>query len=642
MFKNLQPLPTTGLSAACQNHALNVGKAAVRGSEWALQMLDATSKVSSGLLQGNIFESGNFDECLEVDVHEEWGSFVGQHCSTIFILNNSETHKYAGGLGVIPLFWSICTPSTCTPQDLQYMLSKINKNFIVDPLLCHTKNSGRPLETIDWIAIALFIFIGILCFLSTLYDIFVTDRDRRNKILLIFSWKTNGKSLFSTEDVNFSMDAVHGLRFLSMCLVVCGHGIAVSIGTPSVNIFPFLEKARQWQNLYVANLTFAVDTFFVMSGMLLCYFTMQVLDSGKKFNVPVFYLHRFLRITPLLGLAVLLQASFLDKLGSGPIWDFLYQKKEKANCVENWWATLLNVQNYVNFKNQCITPSWYLAVDMQLFWISPIFLLSLHKWPRFGLGLTAATGIAGMIAAFVESYIREDNPDFIHLGTSADFGYSYYHTHTRCTSWFVGLLCGYLLHRTSEWRKRVAMNIDGLSKVTITSGWLLTIIASVIVYSSIYPFLQKDHKYDALQAAFYYALARPVWSICVAWIIFACVSGYGGIANTILSWKVWRPLGRLTFAMYVFHYQIIFARLARTKTPVYQSPSGKAGECVQNLVLTVLVAIVMTLAIESPIVQIEKLLFPKDRREKPRSNINLPESISIDKLNASVKTEKPE
>ncbi|KAJ4443411.1 hypothetical protein ANN_05079 [Periplaneta americana] len=74
--RNIQPLPTTGLSAVCQNHILNAGKEAVRGSEWALQMLDATSKVSSGLLQGNIFEFGNFDECLEVDVHEEWGSFL--------------------------------------------------------------------------------------------------------------------------------------------------------------------------------------------------------------------------------------------------------------------------------------------------------------------------------------------------------------------------------------------------------------------------------------------------------------------------------------------------------------------------------------------------------------------------------------
>ncbi|XP_069691612.1 nose resistant to fluoxetine protein 6-like isoform X2 [Periplaneta americana] len=642
MFKNLQPLPTDGISQVCQNHSFMMGKEALKRSKWALQMLDSTSKLQSGLLQGSIIELGNFDECLEVDVHEELGSFVGQHCSTIFKFSSPDVDEMVGNLGVVPLFWSVCIPSTCTPQDLQYILSKASKNFVVDPLLCHTKNGARPLEAIDWIAIMLFTFIGILCTLSTLYDILVKDTDRRNKILLLFSWKTNGKALFNTGDVNFSLDAVHGMRFLSMCAVVLGHTFTITIGTPSVNLLPFMERARDWNHLYFNNLTFAVDTFFVMSGMLLCYITMQVLDAGKKFNVPVFYIHRFLRITPLLGSAILLHVSFLDKLGSGPLWDFLYGKMEKKYCEKNWWATILNIQNYVNSDEVCISPSWYLAVDTQLFWISPIFLLSLHKWPRFGLGLTIITGTAGMIAAFVESYTRQDNPDFIHLGENVDFGYSYFHTHTRCPSWFVGLLCGYLLHRTSDWRKRVAMNADRLSKVTVTLGWMLTIIAVIVVYNSLYPFLQKDYEYNAVQAAFYYTLARPVWSVCMTWIIFACVSGYGGIANTILSWKVWRPLGRLTFAMYIFHNDIIFARLAGTKTPVYLSIAGKVGEFLQNLVLTILVAIVMTLAIESPIVQIEKLVHPKERRRIRRSKLDLLENISIDALNGSVKNEKPE
>ncbi|KAJ4443413.1 hypothetical protein ANN_05081 [Periplaneta americana] len=288
-------------------------------------------------------------------------------------------------------------------------------------------------------------------------------------------------------------------------------------------------EAREWQHLYIGNLTYAVDIFFVMSGMLLCYIAMQVLDSGIKFNIPVFYIHRFLRVTPLLGAAILVHVSFLDKLGSGPILDFVYGKQEKTNCVENWWVTILNVQNYVNSERKCITASWFLAVDTQLFWISPIFLLSLHKWPRFGLGLTITTCIAGIIAAFVESYTRHDNPNFIRFVAEVDFGYSYFHTHTRCPSWFVGILCGYLLHRTSEWRKRVAMNTERLSKVIVTLGWVLTIIALIIVYCSLYPFLQKDYKYDPLQAAFYCALGRPVWSLGMAWIMFACVSGYGGI-----------------------------------------------------------------------------------------------------------------
>ncbi|XP_069691616.1 nose resistant to fluoxetine protein 6-like isoform X2 [Periplaneta americana] len=488
----------------------------------------------------------------------------------------------------------------------------------------------------------LFSFIGILCVLSTLYDILVTNKDRRRKILLLFSWKTNGKALLNTEDVNFSMDAVHGMRFLSMCAVILGHTIAISIGTPSVNILPFMDKARQWEHLYFGNLTFAVDTFFVMSGMLLCFITMQVLDAGIKFNFPVFYIHRFLRVIPLLGSAILLHVSFLDKLGSGPLWDFLYGKIEKKYCETHWWATILNIQNYVYTDGICIIPSWFLAVDTQLFWISPIFLLSLHKWPRFGLGLTTATGIAGMIAAFVESYTRKDNPNFIRFGTAPDLGYSYFHTHTRCTSWFVGILCGYLLYRTSDWRKRVAMNADGLSKVTVTLGWLLTIIGLFLVYISLYPFLQKDYEYNAVQAALYYALARPIWSVCMAWIIFACLSGYGGIANDILSWKIWRPLGRLTFAMYVIHYDIIFARLAATKTPMYHSSTEKVGEYLENLVLTIILSTVLTLAIESPIVQIEKLVYAKERRKMSRNNMNFLENVKVDLLNGNMKTEKPE
>ncbi|KAJ4443417.1 hypothetical protein ANN_05085 [Periplaneta americana] len=345
-------------------------------------------------MQGNVFEFGNFDECLDVDVHEDWGSFIGQHCVTMFKLNNPALESIVGSAGAIPLFWSICTPSSCTPQDLQYGLSKLSQNFIVDPVLCHTRTSSRPLETIDWI---------------TMYE-------RRNKIFLIFSWRTNGKALFSTRVGKDALPALNGLRFLSMCFLVYGHTISTTMATPSVNMVPFMETARDWPQLYVGNLTFAVDTFFVMSGMLLCYLVLKGLDTGKPFNIPLFYFHRLLRLTPLLGIAILIHASIIDKFGSGPLWDYVYGSAEKKFCVDNWWSTLLHVQNYVNLEESCITPSWYLAVDTQLYIISPIFLLSLRKWPRFGLGLTIATTIGGMIASFVESYTRKDNPNFIRIG----------------------------------------------------------------------------------------------------------------------------------------------------------------------------------------------------------------------------------
>lgn len=48
--------------------------------------------------------------------------------------------------------------------------------------------------------------------------------------------------------------------------------------------------------LTVINSTFAVDTFFVMSGMLVGYNILKVLDKTKgKLNIIMLYIHRYLR-----------------------------------------------------------------------------------------------------------------------------------------------------------------------------------------------------------------------------------------------------------------------------------------------------------------------------------------------------------
>lgn len=51
-----------------------------------------------------------------------------------------------------------------------------------------------------------------------------------------------------------------------------------------------------WQVHAVLNATIAVDTFFLMSALLVTYSLMRELDRNKgRFNVGLFYLHRYLR-----------------------------------------------------------------------------------------------------------------------------------------------------------------------------------------------------------------------------------------------------------------------------------------------------------------------------------------------------------
>nr|CAD7415637.1 unnamed protein product [Timema poppensis] len=50
-------------------------------SSWALKMFDSSSKIQYGLLTGNIFNMGNFEECLSVNVPDAaHAPLRGQHC----------------------------------------------------------------------------------------------------------------------------------------------------------------------------------------------------------------------------------------------------------------------------------------------------------------------------------------------------------------------------------------------------------------------------------------------------------------------------------------------------------------------------------------------------------------------------------
>jgi peptidoglycan/LPS O-acetylase OafA/YrhL len=97
-----------------------------------------------------------------------------------------------------------------------------------------------------------------------------------------------------------------------------------------------------------------VDTFFFLSGFLVCLTLLRQLDRNDgRFNPLLFYLHRYLRLTPALAAVILLQASLFRRVGDGPLWFTIEEAAE--DCRANWWKNLLYIGNLRNYDEELTT-----------------------------------------------------------------------------------------------------------------------------------------------------------------------------------------------------------------------------------------------------------------------------------------------
>lgn len=154
-----------------------------------------------------------------------------------------------------------------------------------------------------------------------------------------------------------------------MLHILLGHRYGWTRGFPNVNSNVFANGGEWTKTVFSALIAvqpIAVDSFFVMGGLLLARSILHNIEKfvtriflvkiptkliekyfhRKKFNIPKMYLHRYLRVTPVLAVLVLIIVSILKFLGDGPHWDFVSNAALIGQCDKNWWAALLHIQNY--------------------------------------------------------------------------------------------------------------------------------------------------------------------------------------------------------------------------------------------------------------------------------------------------------
>lgn len=324
------------------------------------------------------------------------------------------------------------------------------------------------------------------------------------------------------------------------------------------------------------------------------------------------YLKRYLRITIPLAALVVFTLGLLKNASSGPLWHDIVDRHVQM-CEDWWWTTLLYISNHVNPGAYCVFHSWYLNVDMQLYFLSPLVLYPLWRLRKRtalvvpAILLLASTSVVFIFYCYMKyqfrvSHIAPNNylKDVIVYST----------TYGRIDSWMIGVLIAYVMHRLEG--KNVVLS----AKIKFF-GWALTALVFATAIFGQYPLQQENSTENPLIAdAIYESLKGFFWSLALGWTIIACHLSFGGFIKKFFSLPIWLPISKLSFCIYLVHIPVQLLYSASIRHPSYFSHYRTFFLIFGNLGVTFFVAMAWALMFEFPVLSILSVLVTKRRKNK--------------------------
>ena len=630
------------------------------------KMIDAWGKIPERILLGNFMWMGAYDECT--DTHG------AKYCVTPITLKGAPP-------GTLVTYGS-CFPKECTNADVKEVM-KMLKVGPISPIASASKcNKVVTYSTGAVVTIVIISIIILLNIIGTIADaiaerrysqIQVIDVDDAGlssenlqshsvqsstttidhlpkttsqtkihcpnsnsfflQILTCFSVPRNIQSILSTDVAKGSITCVNGIRFFSMTWVVLGHYYAFDVlGARPDNIITAMKVTQRFSFQAVANAYVSVDSFFLLSGLLVGYLTFKKLgDKTMKIkHIPMMYVHRYIRLTPTLALVILFETNLFQNILSGPgkLVNQMFLSLTRApnpdeNCYNYWWATLLYFNNlYPDISKNCFGLAWYLANDFQFFALSPFIIMVMVVIHRNYAKLTAIglnfvfisvlcsismlitgiiTGVYNipslLTASFLPNNPRKDQAKWI-------MERLYVKPYTRITPYLIGIFLGYLIN------KKVSLKSSSKGKMISTIGWsLATILACLVIYGPYSVFREDGSFFTNSQNIMYSATHRFLWSCALAWVVYTCHNKYGGWVDSLLSWKAWIPISRLTYGGYLLHLMVMGFFMQIRDVPYHYQDSTAVQGVISIVVVTYGFSFMLAVFVEFPISQLEKMLF---------------------------------
>ncbi|XP_068627614.1 uncharacterized protein [Battus philenor] len=646
----------------------------LRGTKlWALNMLDSTGKIPSGILQGNGIQLGSYDQCLEsrARVQLDTGSIVkvqGKYCLARIDLKaehpeleipvylaqarNLIKSKIDDPGHFVPRFstlsWGVCVPSPCNPEDVENILRDAIKHYQytsgvsikvkVDSLDCHMQKKQAWWE--EWLAIptlltlSLYGVVVLLVIVATVQDFVArrkvnedttddaaNEKDATDKgsnenskqkgenVISVFSLYRTMSKLVEPATSD-EISCIHGVRAIATIALLVAHKFLPIAVTPYTNRLRISEVVSSPFWSWSRAGWMYTDCFLLLSATLTAH---RISTEGESSAVKRIA-SRYLRLTPALIAVILFYAYIWDHISSGPMWGSLVTKNAEV-CQQGWWWNILYVQNYFGFEDMCAPQTHQLALDMQLSILGGVIVWSMQSdMPA----LRAILPTLHVWTAFSRYRVTKEHrlTMLAYHGVSVSQLYrtarlSYTSVIHRSTPYLVGLSLGLALRNNTRH-----------SKILMTFGWLVSGVLWTLVWWAGFDSGSTQYRYSATFAAQYAALAPISSALAIAWLIYAVHSGHCEFLSNLLCSRPLALISRLSYALYLCQFVVFLTNAATVKT----AREFTLMSCidVQEILWIFLSSIVLTLTFIIPMQSLPKILFLMSKTNSKENVIDEP------------------
>ncbi|CAF1165447.1 unnamed protein product [Rotaria sordida] len=647
-------------TSSCEQDFELILRAAKEKDTWAIRVLDAWGKpLPSGILKGNVYWVGNYDECIQPMYNPVNKSFISQpfntqHCTLAPTASRSNSNSLAS------LVFGLCVPSSCDRQSLISLIHILLKktNITQDNLICSNDlpNGQKDLTSGAIATIVILSLLGLLVLIGTIIDLIlmselnsvhnltihhnvynhlvdddeITTQSESRRTSGYFSLNPTSRIVFlaefsvlkslhriftleekTSDDKNESFLFINGIRVLSLFWIIIAHSLLFGLSYTS-NIIDILISTRNIAFQLISSAQFSVDTFFVLSGFLTAILFVRQVKKEEKLSFRLmflYYIHRYIRLTPAFLLMILVSINLTPYFGRGPIYPIEQGFESKGCRTRSWWTSIFYIGNIVRPDDMCLNIAWYLHNDMQFHWIAPLTLIP------FALGRKILSFLIAMLFVFVgigstlaillyyPNMSFNDPTALTNNGDPSFFKSVYIKPWCRISAYAVGLLTGYIVIITGR-----QYRINRYSKII---GTILIIVIGLACLFTTYPNSIHVPGLSRSEIVAYASLSRTFWSIVIGWLLFLCSTNQGGIVNKILSWPVWTPLARLNYSCYLVHSMILHIIIFNQTMPFYYQGHLVINNFISHIFFSYVAAILVSIFFETPFFIIEKKLFKR-------------------------------